>query len=245
MPTDNIDFSLMLLLGLASSLHCVTMCGPLIAVASAPLNDNPRSTRWTSLLAWQAAYHAGRGAMYVLAGMAAAAAGVMIGGLFPSRAAGGVIQLTIGCGICLLALSVFFNWKSVDFSSSDGRLNRWLRKWMTSGHGWGMLMLGLLTGFLPCGVLYAAFARALVASSIWQGGLLMLAFWLGTTPLLMAVGLASGGLFRWAGKAAALLLALAMLSTGLWLAFKGYRNISHPLVNPKTHPMAASVAATR
>jgi sulfite exporter TauE/SafE len=151
---------------------------------------------------------------------------------------GGFIQLAIGIGISLFALALFFYRKSFAGSSANGLLNQWLRKCMTAGHSWGMLLLGLLTGLLPCGVLYAALARALIAGSVWQGGWLMVAFWLGTTPLLLLVGVVSGGAFRLAGNAATAVLALAMLSTGLWLAFKGVQNLGHSTENPKMYHTA-------
>ena len=76
-----------------------------------------------------------------------------------------------------------------------------------------LLAMGLLTGLLPCGVLYAAFARALAAHCAAEGAALMLAFWLGTVPLLALVGLVSGQLIRVAGRLAPVLLCCAMLAT--------------------------------
>jgi sulfite exporter TauE/SafE len=51
-----------------------------------------------------------------------------------------------------------------------------------------MFLLGLLLGLLPCGLSYAAFARALAAGGPAQGALLVLAFSLGTLPGLLLVG---------------------------------------------------------
>jgi sulfite exporter TauE/SafE len=109
---------------------------------------------------------------------------------------------------------------------SGSGLGKLIRKFVTSGRASGMLVLGLLTGFLPCGVLYAAFARSLAADSPTEGGLLMLAFWLGSAPLLVVVGLASGSLLRTFGKHANVLVAIAMLVTGLWLGYKGVKNLT-------------------
>ncbi len=98
-------------------------------------------------------------------------------------------------------------------------------EWLRGALG-GMLGLGLLTALLPCGVLYVAFARAVTAGSAIGGGLALLAFWAGTVPLLAAVGLVSGHAFRWFGRLAPVLLAVAMTVTGGWLVFKGQRNLS-------------------
>jgi len=251
----------MLALGFASSVHCTTMCGPIIAVASAPLEampgsgavspghlpraatpncgdlgacDGQQSCARTATVAgrfgwrlagWQVAYHAGRGVGYALIGMLLGAAGVAIGALFASRAVGGWIQLLLGVGIIAVGLMELRR-PAVNRGGAGGWLTRGLRRLVTSGHGLGMLGLGLLTALLPCGVLYVAFARAVTAGSAIGGGLALLAFWAGTVPLLAAVGLVSGHAFRWFGRLAPVLLAVAMTVTGGWLVFKGQRNLS-------------------
>jgi hypothetical protein len=55
------------------------------------------------------------------------------------------------------------------------------------------LGLGLLWGWLPCGMVYAALAWALAAGNATDGALLMVAFGLGTLPMLFALGTAA----RW------------------------------------------------
>jgi sulfite exporter TauE/SafE len=49
--------------------------------------------------------------------------------------------------------------------------------------------LGVLNGFLPCGLVYAAAAGALAAGNVLDGGAAMLAFGCGTVPLMYAIGL--------------------------------------------------------
>ncbi len=258
---ETLDLGLMLALGFASSLHCTTMCGPLIAVASAPLgalpaagSASPEALRVAAtpdcgslgdcggkrgcpqaaagagrfgwrLAGWQAAYHAGRGVGYALIGMLLGAAGVAIGSLFASRAVGGWIQVLLGVGIIAIGL-LELRRPAANRGGPGGLLTHGLRRLVTSGHGLGMLGLGLLTALLPCGVLYVAFARAVTAGSAIGGGLALLAFWAGTVPLLAAVGLVSGHAFRRFGRLAPALLAVAMTVTGGWLVLKGQRNLS-------------------
>ncbi len=230
MQAGGVDFTLMFLLGLASSLHCVAMCGPVVAVASAPLTarDGAQGRPWGRLALWQAGYHAGRGITYTSIGVVLALAGTTLSGLFPARLFGGVLQVALGAVLVLAAVVLVLRGKAVEAPRGDGRLTRLLRRMMTSGHGAGMLGLGLVTGFLPCGVLYAAFARSVAAPTPAMGGLLMLAFWLGTTPLLFAVGFASGSFFRVLGRHAALLIFAVMLGTGGWLVYKGVRTLATP-----------------
>ena len=56
--------------------------------------------------------------------------------------------------------------------------------------------MGLILGWLPCGLSYAAFARALAARSISSGALLTLAFGVGTLPGLLVIGTGAGALWR-------------------------------------------------
>jgi sulfite exporter TauE/SafE len=221
------DILLMLVFGLVSSLHCVTMCGPLIAVASAPLQESsPGAGRGLrALMGWQISYQLGRGITYITIGVILGFAGSMLSALLPARQVGGIIQLAVAAIFIGLALFAVLRGKAVTAPGSGSRLGGLIRKFVTSGRASGMFVLGLLTGFLPCGVLYAAFARSLAADSPSEGGLLMFAFWLGSAPLLVVVGLASGSLLRTFGRHANSLVAIAMLITGVWLGSKGLKNL--------------------
>jgi sulfite exporter TauE/SafE len=223
-----VDFLLMLVFGMVSSLHCVTMCGPLIAVASAPLQtaSADKGGGFRPLMGWQVCYQVGRGITYVAIGLVLGFAGRMLSTLFPARLFGGFIQIGVAALFIGLALFAVLRGKTVTAPGGGSGFGRLIRKFVTSGRASGMLVLGLLTGFLPCGVLYAAFARSLAADSATEGGLLMLAFWLGSAPLLVVVGLASGSLLRVLGRHANVLVAIAMLLTGLWIGIKGARNLT-------------------
>ena len=54
--------------------------------------------------------------------------------------------------------------------------------------------LGLVWGWLPCGLVYSALALAMVSASAKSGALLMLGFGLGTLPMLLAMGSVAGQL---------------------------------------------------
>ncbi len=218
----------MLAFGLVSSLHCVTMCGPLIAVASAPLRtgSEEHGGGLRTLMLWQISYQLGRGVTYTTLGVALGLAGRMLSTLFPARLFGGIIQIAVAALFVGLALFAVLRGKTVTAPRGGSGFGRLIRRFVTSGRASGMLVLGLLTGFLPCGVLYAAFARSLAADSPTEGGLLMFAFWLGSAPLLVVVGLASGSLLRAFGRFANVLVAIAMLITGAWLGWKGINNLT-------------------
>jgi sulfite exporter TauE/SafE len=100
------DFLLMLVFGLVSSLHCVTMCGPLIAVASAPMQaeSNDKGGTFRPLMGWQISYQIGRGVTYISIGVVLGFAGRMLQALFPARLFGGIIQVAVAALFIGLAL---------------------------------------------------------------------------------------------------------------------------------------------
>lgn len=243
-----VDLGMMLVLGAVSSVHCTLMCGPLIAVACAPLGDESGSPgqRARRLVLWQAAYHLGRGVSYAALGALLGWAGAMIGSLMPARQVGGALQIAVGAVVIGVALWTLLPTRRAQAAASNSWLTRRLGRWVTATRPGAMLGLGLLTGLLPCGVLYAAFARALTAGSAGQAALLMAAFWLGTVPLLVAVATGAGGLLRAANRRLALALVLvAAVATGSWIAYKGVRNVLVADAAPPCHsaPLAGAGSA--
>jgi sulfite exporter TauE/SafE len=64
-------------------------------------------------------------------------------------------------------------------------------------HGAGQAyLLGLVWGWLPCGMVYAVLALALASGSALDGGVIMLAFGLGTLPVMITMGVAFNTLGR-------------------------------------------------
>jgi len=167
------------LIGLAGSLHCVAMCGP--------LNVALRVGRATST---QMLYHGGRIAMYALAGAVAGALGHGLMAVGLGRA------LSIVGGLALLAAAVYrLGWLSRGRVAErvTAFIGHALRRLPAAGRRWPMLVAGALNALLPCGMLYAAVAVAATAGS-WHGGVLvMAAFGAGTVPALVALPL----ILRW------------------------------------------------
>lgn len=76
------------------------------------------------------------------------------------------------------------------------RLSKLMVQLSLKEQSWTPLLLGLCWGMIPCGFLYTAQIRAAETGRWWQGALLMLAFGLGTTPVMSVVGWVAS---RWAG----------------------------------------------
>jgi hypothetical protein len=215
------DFYLVLAFGFVSSLHCVQMCGPLVLTYSVAVNST--ATR-RPLLGLHLAYNAGRTITYSLLGAAAG----LIGGTmrFVGRLAGfeGVAAIVAGIamlltGLVLLGMSpIFKGWRGLQMPSQllkpAGRL-------MSSSSASSKLLLGMLMGFLPCGLIYAALMKALGEATPLSGALTMLAFGLGTSVALVAVGLGSSAATRKLARWGTTISAVTVLVMGILLIARG------------------------
>lgn len=184
------------LTGLVGSLtHCAGMCGPFVlSQVTARLEAVPasRMSEWTRLAgAALLPYHAGRTATYVALGAAAAGAAgafarwsgfrVLAAGLLLA-AAGVLLAMAVPRLKAMLAGGGTPGW----WADGIGRL---VRPFLANPSGVRGAVLGVLLGFIPCGLVYAALAAA-AASGDWLAGALgMAAFAAGTVPVLVAVGL--------------------------------------------------------
>lgn len=169
------------LFGLFGSMHCVGMCGP-IALAL-PGNDN-KFAFWAGRIN----YNLGRSITYALMGgvLGLIGLGAFLAGYqeLISVLAGGLI-ITVAV---IAIISGKVNWMHLKpmwlpIESLKKGMGRMLR-FNSPG---GLLGLGLLNGFLPCGFVYVALAGALVSGSAIDGMIYMFAFGLGTFPVMFLV----------------------------------------------------------
>jgi hypothetical protein len=172
------DFVLMFLLGLAGSVHCVQMCGPI--VLSLDLSGKTG-------LRGHAAYHSGRILTYALLGALGGWVGtrvtnlVALGG-FRNGAAIFAGVLMILAGLILFGAVKSNNLVQIGSSSTIARLGgRLLRSR-------ARFATGIVLGFLPCGLLYGALFKSIATASIIGGAISMTAFGLGTAGPLLGLG---------------------------------------------------------
>jgi uncharacterized protein len=173
------------LVGLLGGTHCVGMCGGIVGALSlgAP-------ARWSMHLA----YNAGRILSYVAAGALAGALGaasLTLEGQAPVR-----MLLYLLANLMLVALGLYLLGvtRALAFTERAGQhlwrhIQPLTRRFLPARSVLQAFPLGMLWGWLPCGLVYSALATALGAGSAGQGGLLMLAFGLGTLPNLLLAGI--------------------------------------------------------
>ncbi|MCZ7564145.1 MAG: sulfite exporter TauE/SafE family protein [Burkholderiales bacterium] len=227
------------LVGLAGGVHCVGMCGGIVAaVALRRCGARAMATGMGALavhepaLASQSLFHlafnAGRVASYAAAGAGVGAIGSL--GLLLDTAAPVQLALRVAASglIVLLGLHVA-GVGSMVISSLEGAGARLWRGVRLIGRGvfppdtpTKALAAGAVWGWLPCGLVYGMLATALVGGSAERGAVIMLAFGLGTLPNLIAAGLLADrlrqaierpGLRRTAGVAIAALGIIALVQT--------------------------------
>ncbi|MCK8493895.1 sulfite exporter TauE/SafE family protein [Spirosoma sp. RP8] len=199
------------LTGLISSLHCVGMCGPL--VAALPVGRLPHRHRWQAI----GLYHAGRIATY---GVLGAFAGTMSLGL---HLLGWQRPLAIGCGVLLLINSV---WRKgvparLRWSWLDRQIAQRFRQHLRQPGRAGFAGLGMLNGLLPCGFTYLALAGTLATNTPLAGASYMLLFGFGTLPALLGVNLVMGWLTVVGRQRVNRLLSVATVVVALLLIGRG------------------------
>jgi len=174
--------------GLLSSAHCIGMCGGFACAVGAR-----KQSLWPSLLR-QLVYSSGRVFTYAFLGTLGGFAGFFLSqyesALFTAQQVfsivAGVLMLLIGASVLGL---LRFNWL---LKSGCGSTLTPIFRHFLNLRGWrGLFMAGLANGFLPCGLVYAFLAMAVATSDAIRGGLLMIAFGLGTVPAMVAMGCGS------------------------------------------------------
>ena len=181
--------------GLAGSLHCVGMCGPLVLLLA---QDQPSAAQ---LQLRQGLYYLGKTGAYALLGAVAGALGAGLGALFAGMQ--DVLSVALGLVLVGMGIGLMRNARWLEGGGALARLPGFraaLAFFIRRRSAGATLGLGFLNGFLPCGLVYAALAMAVASGSALGGALAMAAFGLATVPALFAVAV-SGYLLRPAHRA--------------------------------------------
>lgn len=196
------------LIGLLGGTHCVGMCGGIVGALSAgvpsalsnltvggvtgrvPGGASRGASNWQLHLA----YNAGRITSYTAAGAllgAIGGLGMVLNNVLPVQMA-----LYVVANVMLIALGLYLTGVTALLAPVErlghglwGRIQPLTRRFLPARSVAQALPLGLLWGFLPCGLVYSVLATALVSGSAERGAGLLLAFGLGTLPNLMLAGL--------------------------------------------------------
>jgi uncharacterized protein len=177
-----------LILGLLGGGHCLGMCGGLMGALTLAIPPEQRGRRLRLLLA----YNLGRILSYTAAGLLLGLAGWVVAGSAAEvfmRSLAALLLITMG-----LYLAGW--WSGLTRIEALGRglwrhIQPLTRRFMPVTSLPRALVLGALWGWLPCGLVYSTLLWASSQGSALNSALLMLAFGLGTWPVLLATGLAA------------------------------------------------------
>jgi sulfite exporter TauE/SafE len=219
----------MFILGLFGTGHCIGMCGPLV------IGFPGRTGKFSAHLF----YHLGRIITYMVIGAIMGGIGTGLAGI--AALTGGdylawVARIQVGFSLLAAVFLMVFGLARLDFIrepgwmalASPGRIPGYgkVMKSATSNRGRVQLFwVGLMMGFLPCGLSFAAFSRALAAGGPIRGAGLVFAFALGTLPGLLLLGTGASGLARRYQKQSDIIAGLLMIYMAAELALKAWFKI--------------------
>ena len=169
------------LFGLISSLHCIGMCGPIAMML--PVDRNNPTKKATQILI----YHLGRITAY-------ATIGFVFGLLGKSFYLAGIQQqLSIFIGIMMILIVLIpqklfskYNFSKPIFKIISNIKTALGNQFKNKSYK-SLFTIGLLNGFLPCGMVYVALFGAIAMQSPVYGSFYMILFGLGTIPLMSSV----------------------------------------------------------
>lgn len=169
--------------------HCAGMCGPfVVAQVTSGLAARPTLSRLSA--GALVPYHLGRAVTYVGLG---AAAGLVSGTLVHGAGFRPLLVVLLALGAALMLAQAVAQVATLLPALPAGLADRVARAaapLLADPRGGRRFVLGLVLGFLPCGLLYGAIAAAAATGSALGGALAMAGFALGTVPALVGVGLA-------------------------------------------------------
>ena len=216
------EFYLIFALGLVSSLHCAAMCGPLVLSYSLPLG----ARKFPEQIFAHLAYNLGRILTYSALGAIAGLLGSTVG--FIGHLAGfeNVAAITAGilmviAGVLMLDLLPGGKLQKFNPLLYTSRFLKPLGKRISSNSPAGKFSLGLLLGFMPCGLIYAALFRSMATGTWLAGALTMTAFGLGTAVSLLGIGIFSSAMSLKIARYGNRIAAISVLLLGLFLVGRG------------------------
>ena len=176
------------LIGLLGGTHCVAMCGGIVSVLTVPLPGQDKA--WLLHLG----YNCGRILSYALTGAGMGSIGSL--GLLLNNVLPVQLGLYLAANLMLVALGLYLAGltQALSFLERIGqrwwaRIQPYTRRFLPARSISQAVPLGMLWGWLPCGMVYSVLAAALLSGSAARGAGLMLAFGLGTLPNLLLAGM--------------------------------------------------------
>jgi len=179
------------MVGLLGSTHCIGMCGGIVGALTMGLPEKTRQSPF-KLLPYLLTYNAGRLISYAGAGLIVGLISSTAGNIFE------VSQFPIGGlvgGLFMVALGIYIGGWLQTMAPLERlgavlwqKIEPYGRRFMPVKTLPQATALGLLWGWLPCGLVYSTLALAATSGDALNSAMLMLAFGVGTLPMLLVIG---------------------------------------------------------
>jgi len=191
--TEVLSYSTAFMLGLLGGVHCVGMCGGIMSALSFSVPQTKRNNR--TLLPILLSYNFGRLLSYATVG---ALIGALIGGttwLLQDAGPQLAFALRIFSGVMLIIMGLYVArwWLGLSYlESAGGKLWQYLqpigKRLMPVTSPSRAILLGMVWGWLPCGLVYSVAIWASSAANWQHSALIMVCFGLGTLPVMLVTG---------------------------------------------------------
>ncbi len=212
------------LLGLISNIHCIAMCGPIVSII--PFNRRSKKTLLRDLFL----YHFSRILTYGVLGIIVG----LIGFSFSLVLGLQIMAFTTGVLLCFIAFEKILKNRKQNILERlfSIKLNNSLFAILRNSHGRLKIpLLGIINAILPCGLVYYALLTSLSALDFQITSLSMLAFGLGTFPLLFTFQLGIHSLPLNKFKSLQALIPYLIILVGILTMLRGL-NLDIPYVSP-------------
>ncbi len=184
------------IMGLFSSLHCVGMCGSIIGTLTLSLKQEIRENK-QALFFYILNYNLGRISSYTLAGALVGTMEFIL--TMPLGEGHGHRILQILSAVIMASAGLYIaGWypRFAYIEKSGSRIWKFLepfgRRLIPVQTHTKAFLFGMIWGWLPCGLVYTAFALAATTGDVLKSSLTMLAFGIGTLPAVFSIGIMSG-----------------------------------------------------
>jgi sulfite exporter TauE/SafE len=178
-------------------------------------------TRGRAALPQHLIYHSGRIVVYALLGAVVGGIGSLLGVGGQLSHLAGAISLLLGLGVVALGLG-YLGWLPLGRLETGGEwLTRAMGQALKRGGLLGVIVLGMLNGLLPCGLVYSALLVAASTGGPLPGAAGMILFGLGTLPALLVVGIGAAAVGVRARQALTRVAGVVIVLVGLQLSLRG------------------------
>lgn len=220
---NNMDYSMLFILGVLTSIHCIAMCGGInLSQCMKQASQSKDEGNGIEVLKASFLYNLGRVISYTIVGGLVGLLGNVISF---SEGAKGSVQLIAGMFMMIMGLNMLniFPWLRRFNLRMPKRFARHI--YGKRDNNKGALYIGLINGLMPCGPLQAMQLYSLSIGSMFKGAFAMFLFSLGTVPLMFGLGALSSVLSKRftdkvmsIGAVLVVILGVSMFSSGLSLS---------------------------